>query len=77
MLTRGQSDQISAEPMLQYFQPLLLWLRVQNRNESVIGWTTNLKDEALFQPFLSGGVHKSWQFGWQKYLIIFTTLIFF
>lgn len=54
MLTRGQSDRLSADAMIHYFQPLYLWLKVQNRNESVIGWTTNLQDEALFQPFLFG-----------------------
>lgn len=49
MITRGETDRLSAEPMLKYFQPLLLWLKVQNRDESVVGWNTNLDETALFQ----------------------------
>lgn len=45
--------------MLEYFQPLLLWLKVQNKNESVIGWAARLEEEALFQPFLFGNGVKS------------------
>lgn len=49
MLTRGQTDRLSADSMLKYFQPLQMWLRVQNRDESVVGWNTESKDTALFQ----------------------------
>lgn len=59
MLTRGQSDRLSAEAMLQYFQPLMLWLKVQNRNESVVGWMTSLEEESLFQPFLFANTCKN------------------
>lgn len=56
MLTRGQTDRLSAESMLNYFQPLLPWLKVQNREESIVGWNTNMEDTALFQPLHSSGV---------------------
>lgn len=48
MMTRGETDRLTAEPLLKYFHPLLLWLRVQNRDESVIGWNTNPKEASLF-----------------------------
>lgn len=48
MMTRGETDRLSAEPLLKYFHPLLLWLRVQNRDESVIGWNTNPTETSLF-----------------------------
>nr|XP_022899695.1 angiotensin-converting enzyme-like [Onthophagus taurus] len=53
MLTRGQTDQLSPDAMLKYFQPLLLWLKVQNRDETVIGWNAKIEDTALFQPLFS------------------------
>lgn len=62
MLTRGQTDRLSADSMLKYFQPLQMWLRVQNRDESVIGWNTNSKDTALFQSRLyntSSSAHRN------------------
>lgn len=53
-MTRGQTDRLSADSMLRYFQPLELWLRVQNHNEQTIGWKPTLEDTALFQPSQSG-----------------------
>lgn len=52
-LTRGHTDRLSAEPMLKYFQPLEMWLKVQNREENVIGWNIYVEDNALFQPLLN------------------------
>ncbi|XP_017783079.1 PREDICTED: angiotensin-converting enzyme-like [Nicrophorus vespilloides] len=51
-ITRGKQDRLSADAMLDYFQPLLMWLRIQNRAEKVIGWTTHKEDTSLFQPLL-------------------------
>lgn len=34
----------------RYFRPLELWLRVQNREEQIIGWNSNFQDVALFAP---------------------------
>jgi hypothetical protein len=75
MLTRGQSDRLSADSMLEYFQPLLLWLKVQNRNESVVGWMTSWEEEALFQPFLFGkGVNNSISFRIILFILIIIKL---
>lgn len=53
-MTRGQYGTLSADAMLRYFQPLELWLRVQNHNELTIGWKPTLEDTSLFQPLHSG-----------------------
>lgn len=50
MLTKGKTDRLSAESMLKYFHPLELWLKGQNRDETVIGWEIRQEDTALFQP---------------------------
>lgn len=54
MVTRGETDRLSADSMLKYFNPLLLWLKVQNRDESVIGWNTNVVETSLFQSLYNG-----------------------
>ncbi|KAJ8966319.1 hypothetical protein NQ314_003584 [Rhamnusium bicolor] len=54
MLTKGNYNHISADAMLEYFEPLLLWLKGQNRGERVIGWTAYKEDTALFQPLIYG-----------------------
>lgn len=53
-LTRGKSSRISPESLVKYFKPLELWLRVQNRDEPIIGWNTNYEDMSLFSPYNSG-----------------------
>lgn len=53
ILTRGKTSRLSAEPLLDFFRPLKVWLEQQNRGE-VIGWNSNLDDVALFQPLVSG-----------------------
>lgn len=53
-LTRGRSSRISPESLVKYFKPLELWLRVQNRDEPIIGWNTNYEDMSLFSPYNSG-----------------------
>ncbi|CAH2237878.1 angiotensin-converting enzyme-like [Pararge aegeria] len=49
-MTRGKTNRISPESLVKYFRPLELWLRVQNRDEQVIGWNSNFQDVALFAP---------------------------
>lgn len=49
IMTRGETDRLSADAMLDYFEPLFIWLKVQNRDEKVIGWTTYKEDTLLFQ----------------------------
>lgn len=55
ILTRGHTDRLSADAMLRYFQPLELWLRLQNHNELTIGWKPTQEDTSLFQPLNSRG----------------------
>ncbi|XP_048002165.1 angiotensin-converting enzyme-like [Leguminivora glycinivorella] len=49
-MTRGKTNRISPESLVKYFRPLELWLRVQNRDEPLIGWSSNYHDVALFAP---------------------------
>lgn len=53
ILTKGQTDRLSIDPMLKYFHPLESWLKVQNRDESIIGWNIHREDNALFQTMFS------------------------
>ncbi|CAH0717042.1 unnamed protein product, partial [Brenthis ino] len=50
IMTRGKTNRISPESIVRYFRPLELWLRVQNRDEQIIGWNSNYQDVALFAP---------------------------
>ncbi|KAH1006941.1 hypothetical protein HUJ04_004233 [Dendroctonus ponderosae] len=52
MLTKDKGGKLSAEPLLEYFQPLYIWLQSANRDEPVIGWTANKDDLALYQPLV-------------------------
>lgn len=54
-MTRGETDKLSVDAMLEYFEPLFIWLQDQNRGEQVIGWTTFKEDTSLFQPLIYGG----------------------
>ncbi|XP_053621557.1 angiotensin-converting enzyme-like isoform X2 [Plodia interpunctella] len=47
-MTKGKTNKISPEAIVKYFRPLELWLRVQNRDENLIGWNSNYHDVALF-----------------------------
>ncbi|XP_018574000.1 angiotensin-converting enzyme-like isoform X2 [Anoplophora glabripennis] len=58
MLTKGDSNRLTADAMLDYFQPLMLWLMEQNRDERIVGWTMYKEDTALFQPLLYGFANK-------------------
>lgn len=52
ILTRGKTTRISADALLDFFQPLRVWLEQQNRND-IIGWNSNMDDVTLFKS-LSG-----------------------
>ncbi|XP_024085507.1 angiotensin-converting enzyme-like [Cimex lectularius] len=55
LATRGSSQhKLDARPMLEYFKPLSLWLRVQNRDEQMIGWITSEQDAALYEHWSRG-----------------------
>ncbi|KAJ8924306.1 hypothetical protein NQ315_007099 [Exocentrus adspersus] len=58
MLTNGNSNRLSADAMLDYFEPLMAWLKDQNKNERIIGWTTYKEDTALFQPLVYGSANR-------------------
>ncbi|KAM3955609.1 angiotensin-converting enzyme [Aphomia sociella] len=53
-MTKGKTNRISPESLVKYFRPLELWLRVQNRDEPLIGWNSNYHDVALFSPQRAG-----------------------
>ncbi|KAJ9595075.1 hypothetical protein L9F63_013640, partial [Diploptera punctata] len=48
IMTRGRTDKLDARPLLEYFKPLSMWLNVENRDESLVGWSTTGEDTALF-----------------------------
>lgn len=48
--TRGKTDRLSADAMLEYFRPLEIWLKDQNRGENTTGWHIVPENTALFQP---------------------------
>lgn len=52
-LTRGKQNKLSADSMIKYFDPLYVWLKVQNQGESIVGWMTKAEDSALYQPLVS------------------------
>lgn len=39
IMTAGETNKIDAKPILEYFEPLLQWLKQQTKNE-FIGWTS-------------------------------------
>jgi len=43
-MTRGKTNKMDAKPLLAYFEPLKLWLQVQNKGEDIVGWTTTPDD---------------------------------
>lgn len=46
-MTRGRTDKLDAGPLLEYFKPLSMWLNVQNRDESLVGWSTTGEDTGM------------------------------
>lgn len=49
ILTRGKTNRLSADALLEFFNPLKAWLEQQNRQD-VVGWNSNMEDVALFKP---------------------------
>jgi peptidyl-dipeptidase A len=47
IMTRGRTDKLDARPLLEYFKPLIMWLNVQNRDESLVGWSTTGEDTGI------------------------------
>lgn len=54
-ISRGKTNRLSADAILEFFRPLETWLMQQNRNEIVIGWNSNMEDVELFQLMYSKG----------------------
>jgi peptidyl-dipeptidase A len=40
IMTGGETDKIDAKPILEYFEPLLIWLKQQTKSE-FIGWRSD------------------------------------
>ncbi|XP_054706988.1 angiotensin-converting enzyme-like [Uloborus diversus] len=40
VITKNETDELSADPLLEYFEPLYKWLKERNRNE-FIGWKSS------------------------------------
>jgi len=40
VITKGKTDKMDAQPILDYFAPLIEWLKEQNKNE-VVGWKSD------------------------------------
>lgn len=55
IITRGKTDRLSVEPLLEFFRPLNTWLEQQNRNEMIVGWNSNMEDVARFQSLNGAG----------------------
>lgn len=72
ILTRGKVNRLSAEALLEFFNPLKAWLEQQNRND-IIGWNSNMEDVALFKP-LRG--HANSNYITLTHLSIFTVIAF-
>lgn len=37
IMTKGKTDKMDAKPIVEYFEPLIVWLKEQNKGET-IGW---------------------------------------
>lgn len=72
ILTRGKTNRLSAEPLLDFFNPLKAWLEQQNRHD-ILGWNSNMEDVALFKP-LNGASMQSHQ-TILTHLTLFTIMI--
>ncbi|CAH0404343.1 unnamed protein product [Chilo suppressalis] len=71
-MTKGKTNKISPDSLVRYFRPLELWLRVQNRDEPLIGWSSNYHDVALFAPQRGSGSSNTARVGILAALICLT-----
>jgi len=46
-MTRGRTNKLDAQPLLEYFKPLSMWLHMQNQDESLVGWSTTGEDTGI------------------------------
>lgn len=72
ILTKGQTDRLSAESMLEYFHPLEMWLKVQNRDERIVGWNIMPEDTALYRPMEPNACNTIFINSFHIVLILFT-----
>lgn len=72
IFTRGKTSRISANALIEFFRPLEAWLEQQNRNETVIGWNSNMNDVALFQSLNNVG-----QLTTSPVLLLFLIFVFY
>lgn len=75
ILTRGKTNRLSAEPLLDFFNPLKAWLEQQNRND-IIGWNSNMEDVALFKS-LNGASTQSHQTILTHFTILTITILLY
>ncbi|CAG9763914.1 unnamed protein product [Ceutorhynchus assimilis] len=74
VLSRGGADgELSAEPLLEYFEPLFDWLRTANRKEPVIGWMSKREDFALYRPLVGATGARIWM----NYRFLFVLFVIF
>jgi len=50
IMTGGETDRMDAKPILEYFEPLLAWLKEQTKSE-FIGWKS---DDPMICPEVEG-----------------------
>lgn len=72
ILSRGKTSRLSADALLEFFEPLRNWLEQQNRYD-LIGWNSNMDDVALFKSLSSSGAH---HYGLSTYFCLFVVIQF-
>lgn len=75
ILTKGQTDRLSAESMLKYFHPLEMWLKVQNRKERIVGWNIIPEDTALYRPMELNASNILFKNSFHVVLLLFTLVL--
>lgn len=74
IITRGKTNRLSAEPLLDFFNPLKAWLEQQNRHD-IIGWNSNMEDVALYKPLNGGGTSPQLHQTFSTHFTILTIMI--
>lgn len=72
ILSRGKRSRLSADALLEFFEPLKNWLEQQNRYD-LIGWNSNMDDVELFKTISSSGAH---HYGLSTYFWLFVVINF-
>lgn len=76
ILTKGKTTRLSADALMDFFHPLEAWLEVQNRDETIIGWNSNMEDVGLFQSLVSSGNYFSGLISLITFAVLFCSLRF-